>query len=63
MAYAICPKCKIAIKWSACRGARLKNIQCPQCGGELKGVSYKEAKKCKKWIDLSMDFLKECGEF
>lgn len=36
MAWAICDQCKTEVSWKAGRGARLKDLKCPTCGGQLR---------------------------
>jgi len=35
MAWAICDNCEMEVRWRAGRGARLKKLRCPTCGGSL----------------------------
>ena len=37
MAWAKCKSCGRDVHWRATRGARLADLSCPSCGGELQG--------------------------
>jgi len=64
MAWAICKNCGCPVSWPAKRGHRLKDYQCPKCGGRLRRATQDEANQAMakhggyydyyidKWISL-----------
>lgn len=42
MSNAVCKKCKKYVGFRKTKGARLANVRCPACGGELEGYSYRK---------------------
>ena len=43
MAWALCKRCGCPVSWPAKRGHRLKDYNCPRCGGELRRATHDEA--------------------
>ena len=43
MAWALCRRCGCPVSWPAKRGHRLKDYQCPGCGGRLRRATHDEA--------------------
>ena len=43
MAWALCRRCGCPVSWPAKRGHRLKDYNCPKCGGSLRRATHDEA--------------------